>query len=186
MSSKFAGLVNMAMSGGMGSGRNHTEDATIARVAPSDKRDRPVESMVAVHRAVLAALRAIGEPHRTVLWAAHDHFVSPPEVKRELNVVARVALMTPAASSGYAESGRTGEPIEQWLIRACSREEDIAQIAKEAEAMLDVAYRAYAAAREPEPGRKGVGAFRKRDRTPRAPVPRRSVSAAFDPEGWRP
>jgi hypothetical protein len=177
LSSKFEGLVQLAMSGGAHSGRNVTEDSTIQRVAPSDKNDRPVEGRVGVHRAVLAALREIGEPHRTVLWAAHADGVPPPEVKNALGTVGRVALMTKAIAKRFAESRRKDEMIETWLVRACKRPEDIKAIKDEAESMLAAAHAAYSAAREPKEGSKGIGAFRRTGRTKRAPVVREGKPA---------
>jgi hypothetical protein len=187
LSSKFDGLVQLAMSGGAHSGRNVTEDATIQRVAPSDRNDRPVEGRVGVHRAVLAALRQIGEPHRTVLWAAHADGVPPPEVKVAFGIVGRVALMTKAIAKRFAESRRKEELIEAWLIRACKSPDGVKAIKDEAETMLAAAHAAYSAAREPEEGSKGIGAFKRSERRKREPIARKSVGDAFPapPAGWR-
>jgi len=177
--SKTEGLIQMALSGGHSGGANAAEDAMIRLVDDAGNK-------VGVQRAVMAALHVIGELHRTVLWAAHGHFTAPPEVKRELGGVERVALMTAAASAGYAAGKRDGETFEAWLVRQCRKPDQVKAIGDQATTMLNAAHAAYATARKPEEGSRGVGAFRQQTRATRAPVERKSVGDAFDPKGWRP
>lgn len=189
LSSNYTPIINRAQSGGggSGSGTNLADARMCNRLRLKNElndKGQFVDSPVAVQRAVRAALMRLDPTHLEVLVRRHKRIQWLPELRTHYGDVAGVVVLSVEASRrfylavhGEWPEGRGPCPntLETFLLQAAQAYDEtvIEAIVEDAETMVSLAHAAYAKEREPKPGDRGCGAFRRRE--PRVAPVRRSV-----------